>query len=424
MWDPTSSAKLIERSGPETWRRRCIAMIAACPFPCPRGTPIRAFRMAEALALRGHEVHVVTYHLGEVPSPAPFHIHRIPRVATYRKLSAGPSLQKLVLLDPLLRGALGRVLREHPIEVIHAHHYEGLLVALSIPGRRRPPVVYDAHTLLESELPYYGLGLSRRMKRSVGRLIDRCLPGRAAHVVAVARSLRDRIIALGAVEAERVSLVENGVEPCLFDVPRTACPDGRRRVVFAGNLAAYQGVELLFEAFRGVAARRDDVRLLLVTEAPLGAHADLIRRLGIAERVELVHASFEELPAYLSAAHVAVNPRVRCDGVPQKLMNYMACGCPIVSFAGSAAHLRHGVTGWIVEGADPRAMTEAIIHLLDDRALARRLGAAAREQVRAEYGWQRTAERVEAVYARVLDEARQATVPDGAAPHARESTPC
>jgi len=41
-----------------------IAMIAACPFPWPRGTPIRIHRIAEAVARRGHAVHVVTYHLG------------------------------------------------------------------------------------------------------------------------------------------------------------------------------------------------------------------------------------------------------------------------------------------------------------------------------------------------------------------------
>ena len=54
-----------------------IAMVAACPFPWPRGTPIRIHRMAEALGRRGHDVHVVTYHLGG-PTPTPhMTVHRI-----------------------------------------------------------------------------------------------------------------------------------------------------------------------------------------------------------------------------------------------------------------------------------------------------------------------------------------------------------
>ena len=55
-----------------------IAMVAACPFPYARGTPIRILRMAEALAQIGHEVHVVTYHLGAGPASAALRIHRTP----------------------------------------------------------------------------------------------------------------------------------------------------------------------------------------------------------------------------------------------------------------------------------------------------------------------------------------------------------
>ena len=62
-----------------------IAMIAACPFPWPRGTPIRIHRIAEAVAGRGHAVHVVTYHLGEELADAPFVVHRIRDVPAYRR---------------------------------------------------------------------------------------------------------------------------------------------------------------------------------------------------------------------------------------------------------------------------------------------------------------------------------------------------
>src|SRR5829696_5121911 len=41
-----------------------VALVAACPFPAPRGTPIRFQRLAEAVAGRGDRVHVVTYHFG------------------------------------------------------------------------------------------------------------------------------------------------------------------------------------------------------------------------------------------------------------------------------------------------------------------------------------------------------------------------
>ncbi len=128
-------------------------MVAACPFPFSRGTPIRVYRMAAALSQRGHEVDVVTYHLGERDSDAPFRIHRGANLPTYRKTSPGPTYQKLILLDPLLALKLRDLLRRQPVDVVHAHHYEGLLIAIAARSRVSPPTVFDAHTLLESELP-------------------------------------------------------------------------------------------------------------------------------------------------------------------------------------------------------------------------------------------------------------------------------
>ena len=117
--------------------------------------------MAEALSRRAHDVHVVTYHLGETGAAAPFHIHRIPEVKAYRKYTSGPTYQKLLVLDTLLTMKLLHVVREMQIDIIHTYHYEGLLTASFLQRRIKLPVVYDAHTLLESEFPFYMLGLPK-----------------------------------------------------------------------------------------------------------------------------------------------------------------------------------------------------------------------------------------------------------------------
>ena len=65
-------------------------------------------------------------------------------------------------------------------------------------------------------------------------------------------------------------------------------------------------------------------------------------------------------------------PRVECPGLPQKLLNYMAAGKAIVSFAGSAKLLEHEVTGLIVPNRDIAAFAKAIVRLSDDPTLSRR----------------------------------------------------
>jgi glycosyltransferase involved in cell wall biosynthesis len=381
-------------------------MVAACPFPLPRGTPIRIYQMAAALARRGHDVHVVSYHLGDPAPDAPFRIHRIRTIRGYRKTSAGPSLSKLAVLDPLLTLKLRRLLREGAYDVIHAHHYEGLLAAAAARPRGGPPIVFDVHTLLESELPYYGPGIPAGVKRAVGGALDRWAPRWADHVIAVTAEMRARLLAREATRSDQISMIPNGVESRAFDCtprPRAGAGNGHpRRVIFTGNLAPYQGIDLLLEAFHSVRARRDDVRLVIVSEDSFDRYEQRAVDLGIRPYIDFHRVGFAEVPRLLGSAEVALNPRVGCDGLPQKLLNYMASGRPVVSFAGSARHLVDGEHGVVVEDNDTEGFASAIDRLLSDEQLAARMGAAGKELVRSSLSWDATAAKVEGVYQRLL----------------------
>jgi len=379
-------------------------MLAACPFPAPRGTPVRILRIAEEIARRGHDVDVITYHLGSDPASADYGIHRIPNVRTYQKESPGPSYQKLLVLDPLLALKLVQLARRKRYDVVHAHHVEGLLAALPAARLLRLPIVFDAHTLLESELPFYRLGLSRAVLTRVGRLLDSRLPRLANHVVAVSEEIRSTFVGRWNVDPGRVSLIPNGVESELFPSQDPAGPSAAPdvpAVVYAGNMASYQGVELLLAAFAGAVRERKKMQLRIFTDGSFEPYEMLSRSLGIRDRIVIRRTTLEQLPVELSAAQVAANPRVACDGLPQKLLNYMAAGCPIVSFEGSARHLVHETNALVVRDGDVEAFSAAILRLVDDRDFARRLGRSAQDQVRRNMTWQHTAASIEQVYRRV-----------------------
>ena len=378
-------------------------MVAACPFPWPRGTPIRIQRIAEAVAQRGHEVHVATYHLGEEPGDPPFRVHRIRDVAGYRRTEPGPTVRKLLQLDPLLARLLRRLHHELRFDVVHAHHYEGLLVAAhALP---RTPIVYDAHTLLSGELPTYRLGLPGPIVRAVAPLLDRYLPRRATRTIAVSVAIQDALVALGGSEPGRLHVIPNGVEWQRPPAEHGIAADGRT-VIFTGNLAPYQGVDLLLEGFAVLHARRAGVRLMIVTDSSFAPFEALARRLGIRDAIELRRAAFPQQAALMAGAAVAVNPRAQCDGIPQKLLNYMAAGMGIATFEGSAGPVRHEATGLLVPDGDTAALAGAMERLLADRPLARRLGEAAREQARRDFSWAQVAARVEAVYREALADRR------------------
>jgi glycosyltransferase involved in cell wall biosynthesis len=379
-------------------------MVAACPLPYPRGTPLRIHGLANTLALRGHEVHVVTYHLGGPDSDVRYHLHRIARVPTYRKLSPGPTLQKLAVLDSMLALRLRGVLRRLSCDVIHAHHFEGLLAGLAANLGRGLPLVFDAHTLLEAELPFYRAGPLARVSRRLGRILDTCLPPRAHHVIAVTDSMRTRLLELGRLGSEDISVIGSGIGMEIFDAPQTRpsfTGSGVKMAIFTGNLAAYQGIDLMMRAFAVIVQTCPDARLRIVTESSFDPYEPLARDLGVRDRIDLHHVPFEALPAHLLAADVALNPRGECDGLPQKLLNYMACGKAIVSFEGSAKLLTHEVDALIVPNGDVAGFARAVTRLFDDPVLGRRLGDSARRLVRDTMSWDAAAQKVETVYARV-----------------------
>ena len=386
-----------------------VAMIAACPMPARRGTPLRIERLTEALIARGHHVELITYHVSDDAQQLDFPVHRIFNRRVYWRMPAGPNLRKLALYDPVLAVKVWRVLAGSRFDVIHAHHLEGLLVSLPSRVRYGVPVIYDAHTMLSSELPSYGPGFTKRMVSTIGRWFDGVLPSTADHIASVTTDIRDRLTDRHHLAPERVSVVTNGVETGCFRVDAAPAADGITRLIYTGTLAPYQDVDLLLEAFAVAYRARPDLRLCMAVSSPFDPYEALANKLGIRSALELIPDSFEALPQQLAAASFAVLPRMHCDGIPQKLLNYMAAGKGIVCSAGSAKLLEADKTGLVVPNGDVNAFAAAIVRLAADPGLREKLGTAAREYVERNYSWDQAAERLERIYQRVVPVPASAT---------------
>lgn len=397
-----------------------ILIIAACPFPCPRGTPVRIHRIGEALVNKGHEIEVATYHLYDPSVSLPFKVSRIANIGYYTKTSPGPSWTKLALLDPLLTRLVWQRCREQRFDLIHAHHIEGLLIARAV--RRAGvnlPVIYDAHTQIGKELTAYGPSLINGVKRQIGAWLDTRLPARADHIIAVTDELRDVFVANRCKPPEQVTTVINGVEHEFVEKACRARADHRTtgalaepvntsrdnaaepNIVFAGNLAAYQGIDLLLQAFALVRHVVPQAKLTLLTDSDFSPFAEQAKALGVAAALCVRPISLDALPAALVQAQVLVNPRTECSGMPQKLLNYMASGTPIVSFQGSARLVEHRRSALIIDNGNSQGFANAILDLLKSAELSASLGRNAQALIRKCYSWQASAEKVEQVYAQL-----------------------
>ena len=178
------------------------------------------------------------------------------------------------------------------------------------------------------------------------------------------------------------------------------------RLIYTGSLAPYQGIELLLEAFAIAHRQRPDLRLCFCVPSSFSPYESLARQLGVGDALEVVRDRFEDLPVNLARAQIAVLPRVHCDGIPQKLLNYMAAAKPIVAFAGSAKVLAHERTGLIVPDGDVNAFAAAIVALIDQPQRGLELGQRARAFATAHHSWEHAAAQVEQVYLRLLQRCR------------------
>jgi glycosyltransferase involved in cell wall biosynthesis len=182
-------------------------------------------------------------------------------------------------------------------------------------------------------------------------------------------------------------------------------------IVTISRLVYKKGLTYLLEALPGIRERHPDVVLVI------GGYGDLredleqrAHQLGVAANVRFPGQLARDRAArYIGAADVFVVPSIRdqggnVDGLPNVLLEGMSAARPIVAsrVAGIPEVIVDGEHGLLVPERDPDALAAAITCLLDDRALAQRLGAAARDHILEDLTWDATAARFEAAYRRAL----------------------
>jgi glycosyltransferase involved in cell wall biosynthesis len=126
-------------------------------------------------------------------------------------------------------------------------------------------------------------------------------------------------------------------------------------------------------------------------------------KLGLGERF-ILRGSVADVPGFLRTLDVAVLPS-HSEGMSNALLEYLAAGRAVVATAVGAnpALVRDGESGLLVPPGDDAALADAMIRLLEDPALAVRLGVAARRRVAAEYSRDAMRKRFEDFYHALRD---------------------
>jgi glycosyltransferase involved in cell wall biosynthesis len=301
--------------------------------------------------------------------------------------------------------------RRHRPDVVCTHTAKaGALGRLAAFAHRVPVRV---HTFHGHVFHGYFSGLGSRLVVVAERLLARI----THRILAVSEEVaRDLVETHRIAPAEKVAVLRLGLDLSAFlaDPPGGALraelgvgPDVPL-LVAVGRVVPVKDHALLLEAMARLAPRVPAARLVVVGDGPCRrALEERAARPDLAGRVHFTGWR-RDLPAILADADLAVLSS-RNEGTPVALIEAAAAARPAVAtdVGGVREVVLHETTGLLVPHGDPEAFAEACARILEDPALARRMGEAARDRVRTAHAADRLCAEVEALYETCLAEARR-----------------
>ena len=380
-------------------------MIAPEPVLEPRGTPISVYQRLKALSSLGHQLDLVTYHLGEDIDIPGVEIHRIPKFPFIKKVKIGPSMAKLFMDVFVFLKALA-MLMTHRYEVIHSHE-EAAFFGIFLARLFGTLHIYDMHSSLPNQLRSFEFW-GERFFVIPFKALERMVLRHSDAVIAIDAELFDRVQqispAVAKIRIDNVALW-NGFhkdhEEQLASLRQSLALDGKRAIVYTGSFEKYQGLELLLESAGIVRQSCPEIAMVLVgghpyqidrlqKEAQSQNLGDHVRFVGIVPPDQVVH--------YLKLAVLLASPRLYGTSVPLKIYSYLQSGKPIIA-TDLPAHTQilNRDTALLVE-PDKHALAAGILTLLRDPDLRDSLGHNAKHYLEERYSWDIYLGKVQKIY--------------------------
>ncbi len=299
---------------------------------------------------------------------------------------------------------LARLLRWLPqVDVVHVHRgKEHWLAALANRVSWSPrPIVRTRH-IVQVVRPHAG---NRWLYRKATDL-----------VTTVTDAINRQYVASGLLPAERVVTLAGGVDadrfhPGIDGRPARAAlglAAGGPLLGMVGGLRVMKGHSVVVDAVARLGRQGIRPHVLVVGRGRLEAPIrEAIRQAGLAGQFAFMGFA-TELQQVMAALDIGLYVPLESDGMGRVVFEYLAMARPLI--ASRVGIIPEALTdrrdALLVPAGDPDALAGAIRRLLEDDPLRRALGAAGRRLVEERYSGARVAERLVALYTRLVESPR------------------
>ena len=263
-----------------------------------------------------------------------------------------------------------RLLKEERVAIIHAHEFDAIVHGTMAACFARTPVVATIHGK-----HYFWEKRSRRLAYQ--------LVSRYAKMVVVSEDLKGFVIKRAGIPKERLTVIYNGIahQPAVKSPDLQQCRDelglneDDQVVGTVGSLYPVKGHKYLLEAVPCIIKKCPQVKFLIIGRGDQETVlTEQVKRLGIGNYVRFLGLR-QDIPRLLSVMNVFVLPSLS-EGLSIAALEAMASGRPIVAtrVGGNPELVIEGETGLLVPSEDSHALGIEIVRILNDRALAGKLG--------------------------------------------------
>ncbi|WP_068808284.1 TIGR04063 family PEP-CTERM/XrtA system glycosyltransferase [Thauera phenolivorans] len=330
---------------------------------------------------------------------------------------AGPAGINELRLMRITEARLEQLARELKPDVLHAHSpVLNVIPAIRVGKRLGIPVVYEIRAFWEDAAVDHGSTAEGSLRYRATRAMETWALKRVSHAFTICEGLRADIVARG-VPSAKVTVIPNAVDVEGFQLSGEPDPELRRQlglegcttVGFVGSFYAYEGLDLLLDAFPALLQKRPELRLLLVGGGPQDANLKAqARRLGVADKIVFTgRVPHSEVSRYYDQIDLLAYPRhsMRLTELvtPLKPLEAMAQGRLFVAsdVGGHKELIRDGETGKLFKAGSADALAAAIGDMLSHRERWPMMRSAGRDFVERVRNWKNSVANYAPVYRRL-----------------------
>lgn len=284
-------------------------------------------------------------------------------------------------IDFSLPFRLRRVFKDEKIDIVHTHNHAPMLYGTL--GARLAGIRAIFNTI-------HG-----REKKIKNKAIWSMVWKMNSRIITISQDAKKELVKHSGINPEKIGVIYNGI-----DISRFKKSGVDNNIIgTVSRLSLEKDNFTMLEAFKIITSRFDNVSLVIAGDGPLRESLkSKVESLKLEDKVQFLGFR-NDIPEILSGFDVFALSSLT-EGISISLLEAMASGKPVVAtnVGGNPEVVVNGETGLLVPPKDPAKMAEAIIKILSDKEMAKRMAEAGRKRAEEKFSLERMVKEYQELY--------------------------